>query len=261
MALKMLLDPHTPINGGCMNPVQITVTPGTILSAEYPAPVVGRSLTGHQIQPVLFQALAAALPERVCAVSCGPIWSGRFYWRRSDGSPLLALSQLNGGMGARAGQDGVSALSFPGNVATIPTEVFEAQVPLLVERKGLICDSGGPGQCRGGLGQEFRVRVLDELDGNPTVAVRADRTRNPALGMLEGWPGRRGRVLLNGSENLHPKRAATVSPGDVISLMLPGGGGYGDPLARSRERVLADVRDGFVSAEAAERDYGVVGID
>jgi len=258
MSLKMLFDPHTPINGGCMRPLKITAPPGTILSARYPAPVVGRSLTGHQIQPVLFQAMAAALPERVCAVSGGPIWSGRFYGHRTDGSSFLALSQLNGGMGARPGQDGISALSFPGNVATIPTEAFEVRVPLLVERKGLICDSGGTGQFRGGLGQEFRVRVLDGLDGDPTLAIRADRTRNPALGLLGGAPGRRGRVLRNGSESLHPKRPVAVRAGEVISWQLAGGGGYGDPRARARERVLADVQDGFISAEAAEREYGVV---
>ncbi|HVU09911.1 MAG TPA: hydantoinase B/oxoprolinase family protein, partial [Phototrophicaceae bacterium] len=171
VAVKMLVDPYTPINGGCVRPLHITAPTGTILSAEYPAPVVGRSLIGQHIQPTLLIALQDALRDSICAPSSGPIWSERFYGQRADGRSFFVLQLLNGGQGARPKLDGVSALSFPGNVATIQTELLEEDVPLLIERKGLVIDSGGAGRTRGGLGQEFRVRVLDDIDREITLSI------------------------------------------------------------------------------------------
>jgi len=255
IGLQLALRPDVPTNAGVMRPITMTAPPGSLLAAEYPAPVVGRSLVLDHLQPLVFIALAEALPDSICAVSGGPIWSGRVYGERPDGDTFFVLQQLNGGMGARPDRDGISALSFPNNVATVPVELWEDGVPLLVERKGLIPDSGGPGRFRGGLSQEFRVRVLCN---DATLPIRADRTRNPAPGLFGGGSGRNGKVLRNESETLHPKSPSIAHSGDVVSWQLAGGGGYGDPLLRNQEHVLADVLDGFVSAEAAERDYSVV---
>lgn len=258
LGLQLALRPDVPTNGGVARPLTVKAPSGSLLAAEYPAPVVGRSLVLDHLPPAIFIALADAIPEHINAVSGGPVWSERFYGNRSDGSPFFVLQLLNGGQGARPGKDGVSALSFPNNVATIQAEIFEANVPLLVERKGLVRDSGGPGKFRGGLSQEFRIQVLPEVGGPIILSIRADRTRNPAPGLFGGNPGRPGRIRRNGEEPLPPKQPVTIHPADVVSWQLAGGGGYGDPFARDAEAVLADVIDGLVSTEAAEREYGVV---
>jgi len=126
-----------------------------------------------------------------------------------------------------------------------------------VERKGLLPDTGGAGQYRGGLGQEFRVRVLDEVEGDPMLSIRADRTRNSAPGIFGAQPGRRARIVRNDSESLHPKRLVKIQVNDVISWQLAGGGGLGDPYARELSMVLRDVNEGYISPVAAEQQYGV----
>jgi N-methylhydantoinase B len=258
VALKLLLDPTTPINSGCIRPLQIFAPQGTILAAHYPAPVVARTVVAQHLQSVLFMALCELGLDRFCAPSGGPVWVERFYGDQLADKSFFVLQLLNGGMGARSDRDGISALSFPGNVATIPTELFEAEVPLVVERKGLICDSGGIGRFRGGLGQEFRVMLLPDLEGPITLSIRADRTRNRAPGLSGGLPGGLARIIRNGCESLPAKQKVLMHPGDVISWQLPGGGGYGNPLDREPERVLADVINGLVSINSAQNDYGVI---
>jgi N-methylhydantoinase B len=258
VALKLLLDPTTPINSGCIRPLQIFAPQGTILAAHYPAPVVARTVVAQHLQSVLFMALCELGLDRFCAPSGGPVWVERFYGDQLADKSFFVLQLLNGGMGARSDRDGISALSFPGNVATIPTELFEAEVPLVVERKGLICDSGGIGRFRGGLGQEFRVMLLPEVEGPITLSIRADRTRNRAPGLSGGLPGGLARIIRNGCESLPAKQKVLMHPGDVISWQLPGGGGYGNPLDREPERVLADVINGLVSINSAQNDYGVI---
>ena len=257
LALQLALQPGVATNEGVMRPLTITAPEGSLLAARYPAPVVGRSLILDHIQPLIFTALAAGLPERVCAASGGPVWSERFYGHDSGDNPFFVLQLLNGGMGARSGSDGVSALSFPGNVATIPVDLFAEGAPLLVERKGLIPDSGGPGRNRGGLAQEFRVRVLPEAKGPVTVSIRADRTRNAAPGVFGGLPGQSGRVQTDDGTVLPPKRPIVIAAGDVLSWQLAGGGGYGSPHERDQHKVLADVTDGRVSPEAARTIYRI----
>ncbi|MBM3525427.1 MAG: hydantoinase B/oxoprolinase family protein, partial [Alphaproteobacteria bacterium] len=259
IAIQTALGVRVPTNSGLVRPLTITAPEGSLLCARYPAPVVARSLVLDHIPPAVFTALAKAVPDRVCAPNGGPIWGTRFYGQHPSGKSFFVIELLNSGMGARASQDGVSALSFPNNVATVPIEIFEAGgAPVFVERKNLIHDSGGPGRFRGGLGQEFRVRVLPNEAWDITVSHRADRTRNPAPGLFGGAPGRRGELMKNDSERIHPKRPTAVAAGDVISWQLPGGGGYGDPLTRDPARVRDDVIAGWVSRDAAASAYGVV---
>ncbi|MBM3525648.1 MAG: hydantoinase B/oxoprolinase family protein [Alphaproteobacteria bacterium] len=259
IALRMALRPDVRLNGGILRPLRITAPEGSLLRARYPAPVGARSLVSDHILPAIFLALADALPDSVSAVPGGPIWGMRFYGQHADGRPFYVLNLMNCGMGARPIADGLPSVSFATNVATIPVETFEAGgAPVYVERKSLLPDSGGPGRFRGGLGQEFRVRILPEAAPDTVVGYRADRTRNPALGIFGGGPGRLGEVIRNDREPLHPKKPTTLAPGDVVSWRLPGGGGYGDPLTRDFARVLDDVVAGWVSREAAASDYGVV---
>ena len=159
----------------------------------------------------------------------------------------------NGGQGASAARDGISCLSFPSNLSNTPVEVIEHSFPVLLERKELARDSGGPGRQRGGLGQTLAVRI--ESSEPLSAAFMTERTRFPAEGLEGGGPGARGRVLLNGVQ-INPKESRVVQPGDLLEISTPGGGGFGDARDRDPAAVAADLDAGLISREAAEREYG-----
>jgi N-methylhydantoinase B len=122
----------------------------------------------------------------------------------------------------------------------------------------LIRDSGGAGRFRGGLGIRRKYVNLAEA----RFSIRSTKHVIPAEGYSDGLPGRTGDIRINpDSDNWKrlPTRCADypLATGDIFELETPGGGGYGDPLARDPQAVLCDVQEGYVSAEAALRDYGV----
>ena len=130
-------------------------------------------------------------------------------------------------------------------------------------------DSGGAGEHRGGLST---TRTLEVVADEITLSCLFDRAKIPGWGLFGGMSGGRSQLLVKrvGDDTFRTFVEAfnTVSPtkftnvilkrGDVVRYVTPGGGGYGDPLRRAPEQVLADVRNGWVSLAAAERDYGVV---
>ena len=139
-------------------------------------------------------------------------------------------------------------------MTVVPVEIWENLTSMTIERKRLLVDSGGAGANRGGLGQEI---ILRNDTGHPmTVFTMSYRTQFPSRGLLGGKDGSLRRIMING-ETVHPKGQFTLQPGDRISLVEAGGGGFGKPTARARDLVLRDVRDGFVSLQSAKCDYGV----
>jgi N-methylhydantoinase B len=166
------------------------------------------------------------------------------------------MSFHSGGAGARPGKDGLSATAFPSGVRNVPIEVTEALSPILVRRKEYRTDSGGPGEFRGGLGQVMEVATLDDAPFG--ISANYDRIDFPARGRDGGRDGKPGELLLQSGGKLRGKGQQTVARDDVLTILMPGGGGLGDPLRRDPKRVAQDVRLGMVSAEAAIADYGVV---
>jgi N-methylhydantoinase B len=167
---------------------------------------------------------------------------------------------IAGGAGARAGKDGMSGITVnQSNAKIAPIEIIESEFPTRVIRFDLIADSGGAGEFRGGLG--IRREYLNLADAR--FSIRSMKHVIPPNGCAGGASGRPGAIWINPDTD-EAKRLPTryadypLRAGDVFRLDTPGGGGHGDPLARDPERVLADVREGIVSREAAERDYGVV---
>ena len=126
----------------------------------------------------------------------------------------------------------------------------------MVWRKDYRSDSGGPGRQRGGLGQVMEIASRE--DAAFGIHAVFERVIHPARGRDGGQPGANGHLHLASGETLKSKGFQVVPPGDRLIVEMPGGGGYGDPLSRDPERVADDVRNGLVSREAAERDYGVV---
>jgi N-methylhydantoinase B len=161
-----------------------------------------------------------------------------------------------GGTGARPSKDGLSAVGFPSGVAGVPAEVVESLSPLLMRRRELRPDSGGAGTWRGGLGQltEFTNRA----PGGWSVSCIVDRTRHPAAGLLGGRSGAPGELVLDDGSRPNPKARVGLKAHQVVHVNTPGGGGYGDPYRRDPERVRQDVIAGYVTPEAAAKEYGVI---
>ena len=140
-----------------------------------------------------------------------------------------------------------------------PIEAVELEYPVRIERYELIPDSGGAGKYRGALTVRRDIRVLID---NVSFARYGDRQKFAPFGLFGGKPGSKGKFILNpGTENERPLKSKGMdylNAGDVVSLRLPGAGGYGDPAERDHDALLADVRDGKVSLESARQDYGVV---
>ena len=252
-AVKAAIYPDVPHNEGSFRPVRVTAPPGSILNALEPAPVASRQAVGHFVPSAIFAALAGALPGRLLAPGADPIWLS--VWRGLNPSFTMTIFQV-GGTGARPTKDGLSAVGFPSGVAGVPAEVIESLSPLVMRRRELRADSGGAGKWRGGLGQitEFTSRG----EGRWSVSSIVDRTRYPAPGLLGGKPGMAGELVLGNGARPNPKSQIELERGDIVHLNLPGGGGYGDPFTRDPELVRQDVIAGYITPEAAARDYGVV---
>ncbi|HYB40865.1 MAG TPA: hydantoinase B/oxoprolinase family protein, partial [Candidatus Methylomirabilis sp.] len=159
--------------------------------------------------------------------------------------------------------DGLASVSFPYNVRDVSIEWAELETPILFERRELIADSGGAGRWRGGLGEELALSAFDDgrLDpGAPVVlSGSAGRMRFPPAGLFGGRPGSHGRILVDGVP-LAPTSSPNVvfRPGELVRLLLPGGGGHGDPRKRDPALLAADLRNGLISLEAARREYGAL---
>ena len=252
-AIKAAICPDVPHNEGSFRPVHVSAPPGSILNALEPAPVASRQVIGHFIPSAIFAALSGALPGRLMAPGADPIWLS--VWRGQNPPFTLTVFQV-GGTGARPTKDGLNAVGFPSGVAGVPAEVIESLSPVVLKRRQLRPDSGGPGTWRGGLGQltEFSRRG----EGMWSVSSIADRTHYPAPGLLGGQSGATGAVSLDNGTRLHAKALMDLQSGDVVHVNLPGGGGYGDPMKRDVEKVLWDVIEGYITLQEAETKYGVV---
>jgi N-methylhydantoinase B len=246
-AVKCLTASNIPNNAGSAAPIRISAPEGGLLNAQPPSATAGRHVVGHFVTPLIYGALAAAMPDRAQA-DTGMINILTFQGRHPDGTPTSSLYFAAGGFGALQALDGMSALPGPSNMACVPVEVWELQTGVTIESKRLRIDSGGAGQWRGGLGQEIVMR--NDSTYPMTVFSMANRTDFAASGLRGGHSGALREHRVNG-ETIPPKGRAVLAPGDRLTLLEAGGGGIGDPASRARDAVARDVSDGFVSAQAA----------
>lgn len=264
--VKCIVAPGIPNNEGSLSAIRITAPEGCILNAPPPAPVATRHVTGQMLPDVVFGCLAQAMKGAVPAEGTSCLWNlfalggpGRTDAdpeETKDAVPFNVMSFHSGGTGARPGKDGLSATAFPSGVRNMPVEVNEAISPIVVWKKEYRQDSGGAGAWRGGLGQVMEVANLD--DAPFAISAYYDRIQFPPRGREGGANGMAGAVRLGSGGALRGKGQQTVPKGDRVIIEMPGGGGLGDPRSRDPEAVASDVRLGFVSVEAARRDYGVV---
>jgi N-methylhydantoinase B/oxoprolinase/acetone carboxylase alpha subunit len=261
MAVKSMFDPDIPNNDGCAAPITMRAPEGSVVNCRFPAAVAARMQIGHFMTEIIYRALAEAVPDRVIAASGGtPATMNVFYGRRNDGRPWHSVIIRGGGMGASATADGHYVSIFPANGANTPVEIFESDTPLIVEKRELLADSGGPGKTKGGLGRRVVFRVPDDAYAPiPPVnlGIQSGRYRYPPEGLFGGKHGEKAQFLVNGKSG-NPYGLTQFGPGDVVIMDAAGGGGYGNPLERDLELVEHDVLDGYVTLERAKEHYGVV---
>ena len=254
--IKCAISPDVPNNEGSFRPVTVTAPKGSLLNAIYPAAVGGRHLVGHFLPSTVMGAFAGALPDQVMAPGFDGLWDTHVSgYARKTGEHFSFTWFSSGGTGALNGKDGLSAAAYPSGIAGVPVEVIETLAPLVIRRRALRSDSGGAGAFRGGLGQIMEIEVL--TDEPFLFSGLYERTRFAAPGLHGGGDGRTGTLTTNSGIDLKPKVSRLLPADTVVTLEMPGGGGFGPPMERVPARVLADVRNGLVSAEAARDDYGV----
>jgi len=256
--VKCALDPESPRNEGSFQPITIKAPKGSILNPVFPAPVAARQLTGHLLTSAIYGCLAQVVPEMVTADSgSSPTMRTVYGGEDKDGNRFSQVLFASGGVGANSRMDGYACTAFPSNTGAGSIEALESVSSLLVHKKELTPDSGGAGEYRGGLGQDVVIEVLSEKPIN--FSLLSDRHRNPPQGIMGGKPGSTTIAELSDGTRPHQKSRSVLKPGEIVHLHFPGGGGYGDPAKRDSAAIRADVEAGYVTPEAAERDYGYKG--
>lgn len=259
---KAITDPQAPSNEGWFRPYKVIIPEGTVFSATRPAPTGWYYEASAYATELVWKALAPLLPDRLTAGSylslCATYLGGI-----DDHSDEVWVhpEPHNGGWGAGQGQDGQNGLiaTTDGDTYNYPIELLESKFPLLVERYSLNdSDSGGDGQWRGGLGLVREYRLLNSIG-----FLHASMGRNTIKpwGMNGGGPGSNNYVELIRNGEVTPFARVSYHPlqrNDLVRILTGRGGGYGNPYNRPAERVAEDVRNGYISREAARQAYGVV---
>lgn len=271
-AVFSITDPQEliPRNSGCYRPVQVIAPPGSVVNVRHPGPSVGGNT---DLQPKLIDLLLAAfskaVPDRVAAGTGGSSSNLLFGGVHPETGRYYSNYHFDGmGAGATPRKDGNSGeITRHSNCRNTPVEVFEHRYPLLTLNYGMARDSGGAGKHRGGLGTERTFRITA-----PSITFSAlfDRCKLTSTGLFDGGPGVGSTLLvkLAGTTEFKsfPDLFGVHSPtkftnvvlhaGDELYYRTPGGAGFGPPGERDPAAIREDILEGYVSAEAAARDYG-----
>ena len=258
--VRCVLPDDIPFNDGLTKVVEVYVPEGTLLNPRHPAPVNARSVTVNRVADAVLGALALAVPEKVGAQCCGvPTGISFGGVDPRSGRNFVFYESYCGGMGGTQTADGADAVSTgTSNQMNIPVESIEIDYPVRIVRYELVADSGGSGRFRGGLGL---VREYEMLAESASVNVRGDRAAFPPRGLYGGGDGSFSTFFLEREggrmEKIPSKFGGRILRGQRLRIVTPGGGGFGAPAQRDQAALLQDFRDGKISAEKINHDYGV----
>lgn len=267
LTFLMLVNPDMPHNDGMLRPIHIHIPEGTFLNVKFPgASTFGNSITGPHADAIL-KALSKAIPERVTAG-----WNRMLAFAISGRDPRkgapyvdILFNALKGGSGAAYGVDGydhIGLINCAGGILAQDPEMFELTDPHILIKHEYVTDSGGAGRWRGGLGVETIFKIYGEEVTGVVFGDGVDQEAR-AFGLFGGKEGSLNEMkfIYPDGKIYYPKSKEIIKEipsGTVFHEIAGGGGGYGDPFQRPVEKVLKDVRNGFVSIEKAKDDYGVV---
>lgn len=257
------IDPTILLNSGLLRSSRCILPEGSMVNPQFPAAVGMRSLSVMRVMSVTLGAFAQVAPE-VMPAACGdggPLINVRTTDNKTGRRLMANLDPITGGGGGTPFRDGTegSGANFA-FLKNTPVEINEVEVPVKILKYGLATDSGGAGRYRGGTGTTLSFQVFSP---NTVVTARnRDRTRFAPWGINGGCAGKPSAFVRNqGTDretDLGNTDVVTLEPGDTIQITSSGAGGWGHPAEREPERVLEDVKRGFVSAEMAAAEYGVV---
>lgn len=259
--MRCVTDPTIPNTEGSRAPIRIIAEPGSLVNCARPAACNQRMVVSHSVVDLVFRAIQDAAPERTMGESVGCCYNELMATDIMTGDQMFWGEAVPGGMGATSVMDGANSLSCHiTNTRQAPVEMTEMSRPVFYLRREFADDSGGPGKNRGGLGivQSYEIRV-----DHPKLSHTAQKTKIPPQGALGGGAGKSGTWFINKDAANERELANALGgldylvKGDVVTLTTAGGGGYGNPMERDVEKVLEDVREGFVSVESALTNYGV----
>jgi N-methylhydantoinase B len=262
--LKMCVDPNSliPPNSGCWRTIEVVAPKGSVVNAEFPAPVVySNHEISHRVAEMVMGALVHFWPNQVMACSQGTsavLTLGGVDPR--SGRRYVSYETIKGGFGARPNKDGINVIaSTISNTMNTPVEVLEMAFPFRVERYEINPDSGGPGKFRGGCGARRTWRMLDGADAVGTLCM--ERMRSAPFGLLGGKAGAAAVVTLTTPDgetrHLASKGAFAAPAGSVVDMITPGSGGFGAPAERDRALIADDQLNGYVTEDAVRREYGI----
>jgi len=260
VAFKYLLGSAEMANEGTFRPIKLILPPGKLLSADPTAPMFMYPTPFPTVIDAVIKALEKALPARVPGGHFGTHTGVRFYGRRANGSFFDTHDSGHGGWGAWASHDGAGPFRTMahGDTRIIPLELQESLMPFRIEEFALREDSAGAGRFRGGLGFRKKYRILAPCN----LGTNLDRTLCPPWGVQGGKAAKPGRITVveaaTGKDvSADKENAYQLEPGDIVCVETGGGGGYGPPSERSLDLIQRDLDAGYITAVAAERDYGV----
>ena len=255
-----IIDPDMPLNSGSFRPIRVSSREGLVTNPRPPAGVTARSQTMTKIVEAMFRAMSEVVPDRVVAGSHGQACTNSFSGVDPETGKRFSYIEIQGGgAGARPTKDGPDGQDLHlGRFMNTPVEAAELENPVRIERYEFIQDSGGAGKFRGGLSLRRDIRFLADV----TWARYSDRQKFRPQGLFGGLEGSTGSLVLNpgapDETRCRSKGVDEIKAGDLLSIRLPGSGGYGPPSERDPARVAWDVRNGKVSARSAREDYRVV---
>ena len=261
-ALSSILGADIPNCEGFSRPITVKAPLGSLLNPKFPAPCGARGITGYRMIDCLFGALSSAVPDNVTADTTGgstlPTISGYI-----NGKAYVFCETFMGTWGGTSKHDGQEGVPHMGaNQSNVSVEMIEQDYPIRINQYGLVPDTGGAGQYRGGLAL---MREYESLHDGALLNVRSDKRDFPPHGLFNGKNGKPSKNILNpdSKHKILPvlmTEVETLNRGDVFRHIMAGGGGYGDPLKRTPELVLKDVIEEKVTMAGAREDYGVVNI-
>ncbi len=260
VALKHIFG-DVPANAGVLEPVDFKIDDDSLLSVKAPKPVGGYTETIMRLIDVVFQAISQLAPKDAMAPAYGTINALSLAGHRADGKRWVMFSFFGGGHGAHAGGDGLNHGNAPISTATIPPlEILESAYPVRFTQWALRPDSGGPGTTRGGLGAIYEIELLEQ---EADVFLFGERGKFAPKGILGGGDAALNRFTYKQSDGDHTPPMTSkmigihIERGQKLKLQTPGGGGYGDPHLRDPEAVARDLALGYITPDAATRDFAV----
>ena len=256
-----LMDPDLMPNSGMFEAIKVFAPEGTITNPMFPAPLGARSITCNKAARAIIGAFEGLLPkEKVMAAGHDSVPAIVFFGERTNGTgTYVYVETVGGGAGALSDRDGMEGIQVHmTNTSNLPAEALESEFALLVDEYALVADSGGAGAHRGGLGI---ARQISATRDGVVFSVRSDGHVIGSPGVFGGSDGQTARLVRNHGRPEEEILGSKVSrivlkAGDSMRLETAGGGGWGAPLDRPLAVIATNIRDGKLSRQAAERDYG-----